>query len=703
MKKPRLMKKGDHGVSEIIGTLFVFSIVVTISGSFILWYVPYASGLNETQFEVSTKQALSGFSNQLTATDIQNNSIVHQNIPMGIQGAFFNNPTSSTLSYSKGFSLSLHYNVTIEATFSNSTPSGVVSNKLVANVPVGQNPNGVVVDTVNNLIFVLNSNYTSDSQGTISPGYVSVLNGATDTVGASIPLSGYPSGMAFDPYNNLIFIAEGNLSAPYNFGNQAPTFQSGFIQVIDGNSLKVVQTVYFSSAPDDVTFVPYLNSVMITTYFSVYGGAVVTLNATTFAQTGYIVVAHPSTSGSGVIPSSISYDPANGYVYVALGGGPEGIAIINPIVEQVIGYLYAETPWSLAYDTSTGSIFATESYISYGNEPLSNYYYSYPGGRTVFSLNGANDQQLTAYYGQFDTPVSLVYDRANQMVYVADFGNSSVYLFNGVTGKYVGFVANYPSNAGPGNGPNAMDWDPITGQIFVPNWNSGTVSVISGSTSITNQFASADNNFKPVDTLNSTGEIESYGTTQFVSQNYYYLQDGLPLEQGSGNSSGHILSNLPLDIKGAKGLYTLSSTIINMSGSETSISQTGSFLLSGRVTSLNNQIWTRGQVLNILSGGKLYSATVTSILLNNMTVVIRTPSVAAWNYSLYQYYSTAGASFNSNPSGTHWQLQGLPFRVIVGSDSIYISTLPLSLSGTGFTGLNLQAFQFEYLAVLLNL
>ncbi len=700
MKKPKSTRTRDHGVSEIIGTLLVFSIVVTITSSFILWYVPYASGLNENQFEVNTKQALSAFSDQLTSTDIQNNSIVHQNIPMGIQGAFFNNPTSSTLSYSKDFSLSLHYNVTIEATFSNGTPSGVVSNKLVANVPVGQNPNGVVVDTVNNLIFVLNSNYTSDYHGTITPGHISVLNGATDTVGAVIPLKGYPSGLAFDPYNNLIFVAEGNLSAGsgYNFGTLAPTFQNGFIQVIDGNSLKVVQTVYFSSAPDDVTFVPYSNSVMITTYFSVYGGAVVTLNATTFAQTGYIVVAHPSTSGNGVIPSSISYDPANGYVYVALGGGAEGIAIINPIIEQVIGYIGANTPWSLAYDTSTGSIFVTESYISSYNEPYSN-----SPGRTVFSLDGANNQPLASYSSQFNTPVSLIYDRANQIVYVADFGKSSVYLFNGVTGDYVGYVANYPGNAGPGNGPNAMDWDPITGQIFVPNWNSGTVSVISGSTSITNQFASADNNFKPVDTLNSTGEIESYGTTQFVSQNYYYLQDGIPLEQGTGNSSGHLLSNLPLDIKGAKGLFTFSSTIINMSGSETSVSQTGSFLLSGSVTSLDNQVWTRGQVLNFLSGGKLYSATVTSILLNNMTVVIKTPSVAAWNYSLYQYYNTASTSFNSNPIGTHWQLQGLPIRVIVGTDGIYISTFPLSLSGAGFTGFNLQAFQFEYLTVLLNL
>ncbi len=685
----RVFNKEDSAVSEIIGTLFVFVIIVGISSAFVFWYVPFSGTTYDNQYELTTKQALSGFSNQLLSKDIQNNSIIYQNVPLGIQGDFFSSPTPTSIMYSNNFNVSMQYNVTIEATFSGNTPPGEISNKLVGSIPVdGQNPNGVVVDTVDNLIFVLNSNYSYDHSHPLSPeqGGITVLSGATDYYNrpvGNLSLFGYPTGISFDPKSDFLFVAQGSISSGFNFNNylNTPAFQTGFMQVIDVHTMKVVHTVYFSSVPYDVTYVPYLNTLMMTIQYYNGGGAVDSLNATTFAQTGYITVAP---SGSPIIPSSISYDPANGYVYVALGT-PDGIAVINPITDDIVDNIItnaATTPWSLAYDTSDGYIFATNSYA--GPEQAST---------QLLIVNGANNQLVTSY-SNLNTPTSLVYDRANHYVYVADYGNSNIEIYDGTTGRHVGIVNGYPIGAGPGNGPNAMDWNPITGQIFVPNWNAGTVSIISGSTSITNQFASADNNFKPVDNLKGSGQIQAFGNTQFTSQNYYDLQDGTLIQQGSGNAFSQILGNLPLDITQNGGLVSLDSTIVNLFGAESSVSQSGNYLLSGTLTNLNLQSWTHGLTLNFVYNGQQYSATVTSILLNSLKFTINTTSVAAWNYSIYEKYNPSSNSYNPNPAGTIWQFSALPITVRVGTDSIIISTNSPFL---------LQAFQFDYVSALTDI
>ncbi|MCL4329361.1 MAG: hypothetical protein M1151_03460 [Candidatus Thermoplasmatota archaeon] len=683
--------RGDSSVSEIIGTLFIFAIIVSMFSTFIVWYIPFSGSQYENQYGAATSDAISSFSSQLYANSITNHSLIYQNMPLGIQGDFFNRPTNTEISQSDQFNISVHYNVSIQGTYSGNTPPGLISNSIVGNpVPVGQNPDGVVVDTVNNLIFILNSNYTQDTSAP-RPGSITVLSGATDLAIHNISLSGFPLGVAFNPKNNLIYVAEGNISNG-NFGTStyAPTFQDGFIQVISGNApFELVKTVEFAATPDDVTYVPYLNSVMITVYWQGgYGGAVATYNATSEVETGYIIVAH---SNSGVIPSSISYDPANGYVYVALGNGTQGIAIINPIIQQIIGYIPAQTPWSLAYDTSSGDIFVTESYINHNDVPSTN-----SPSRTVFTLDGANNQQVTSY-SQFNTPVSLVYDRANHFVYVADFGASAIDIFAGSNGTFLGSINGYPSNSGPGNGPNAMDWNPLNGQIYVPNWYSGTVSIISGSTSLSNHFASNGQRFKPVETMKGFGQVQAFGATPFSTQNYYDLQDGFAVLQGSGGSFGQSLSGLPMELYQKGGLLNLSLNVVNLSGQDSSVSQSGSYLLSGTVTSMERQTWNTGMVLNYLSGGTEYSVTVSSILLNNLTITINSSDFAAWNYSFFQQYNSSLSSYDSNPNGTVWEFanyHNAPFKMTVGKDSIEL---------TLESGLLLQSFGIDYMSVLTDL
>ena len=715
MKKVHNRK--DRTVSDIVGTLLIFSILVTLFTTFIAWYVPYSGNQYETQYHVSTLKSMSSLSNQLLSNSLQNNSHFSQSFPLGIQGNFFNSPAATSLSYLDSFSVAMHYNVSIQAVYSGNTPPSQLANQVIGSpIRVGNSPDGVAVDTVkiqgvyNNLIFVLNSNYSFDNSHPSTPkhGGITVISGATDYYNrpkGNISLLGYPTGITFDPKNDLLYVTEGNLSAgQFDFYNSPPTFQSGFVQVINANAnkLSVVRTVYFSSVPYDITYIPYLDQVMFTIQFSDYnpnnytgyGGAVVSFNATSYAETAFIPVAPLY---SNIIPSSISYDPANGYVYVALGNFTSffsrsyflGVGIINPITDQIVGNIASSTPWSLAYDTSQGTIFVSESLISSYNQPYSNYNYS--GGRTLFVLNGANGKVIKSYSYQFITPVSMTYDRSNHLVYVSDYGNDTVYAFNGINGT-LNQVIKLP-HAGPGNGPNAMAWDPLNGQIYVPDWNSGTLTVISGSTSITNQFSSADNNFRPVNTLKGSGQLQAYGVTPFAQEQYYDLQSGYVVQQGIGGSFGQILNGLPFAITGTAGVVSLDSSIVNIQGTPFSVSQSGNYILSGKVISMDKQSWATGLVLNFLYLGKEYSATVSSISLNNFSFSINSGAIAAWNYSLYSKYNSTSAPYNSNPVNSSWQFSTLPFKVRISNGAIQIySTKQIFL----------QTFQYDFLAILLN-
>ena len=651
---------------------------------FILWYVPYSGNQYDNQYQIETRNAISGYSSQLLSKSIQNGSLIYQNVPLGIQGDFFTNPSATTLSYSNQFNISMHYGVNIQGVYTGNAPTGNVPNKLVLTLPTnGVNPNGVVVDTVDNLIFVTNSNYSYDLGGGLVHGGITVLSGATDYYygPGNISLKGYPTGVAFDPLSDQVFVAEGNISTGnFGYATNTPEFETGFLQVIDGSTLRIVRTLNFSSAPYDVTFVPYLNALMLTIQYYGGGGAVTTLNATTLAQVGYLTVAP---DGSSIIPSSISYDPANSYVFVALGT-PLGIEVINPITDSNVSNIVtstASTPWSLTYDTSNGYIFASNSYVG----PSS-------ASPQLLVINGANNRLVTEYTN-LSTPTSLVYDRSNHMVYVADFGANKIDIFDGTTGLFVKSIA-CPTGANPGNGPNAMDWDPLTGQIFVPNWNTNSVSVISASISITNQTSSASG-FKPVDTINGTGQSQAFGITSFTDQNYYGLQDGLPIQQGAGGSFGESLGALPLELYQKVGLLNLSATVVNLIGNEYSTTESGNYLLSGKVSQLNQYAWNAGMVLDYLNHGVEYSATVTSIILTNFTMTINSTAFAAWNYSLFTQYNSSSGGFNHDPAGTNWTFRSLPFRVMISENTITIS----------FTGLQLQlrSFDLTNMSVITNI
>ena len=75
------------------------------------------------------------------------------------------------------------------------------TNTVVATVPVGTSPGGIAVDTSKNLVYVANQLSAT----------ISVINGETNTVARTftLPSSASPGNVAVDPSANHLFVADG--------------------------------------------------------------------------------------------------------------------------------------------------------------------------------------------------------------------------------------------------------------------------------------------------------------------------------------------------------------------------------------------------------------------------------------------------------------------------------------------------------------
>ncbi|MHB1708650.1 MAG: hypothetical protein ACYCT2_04150 [Thermoplasmataceae archaeon] len=123
----------DRAVAEIIGTILVFAIVVSVFTTFVAWYVPTTGTANEQAYQNSALTAFSELSAKLSSNIVQNGSTIVQAIPLGIAGVppfqpststqISSDPTSSVFNFSLGFNLTLDY--TINGNIARSTNASV--------------------------------------------------------------------------------------------------------------------------------------------------------------------------------------------------------------------------------------------------------------------------------------------------------------------------------------------------------------------------------------------------------------------------------------------------------------------------------------------------------------------------------------------------------------------------------------------------
>jgi hypothetical protein len=112
----------DRAVAEIIGTILVFAILVSVFTAFVAWYVPTTGTANEQAYQNSALTAFSELTAKLSSDTIQNGSTLVQDVPLGIAGVppfqpstptqISSDPSSSVFNFSLSFNLTVNYTIT---------------------------------------------------------------------------------------------------------------------------------------------------------------------------------------------------------------------------------------------------------------------------------------------------------------------------------------------------------------------------------------------------------------------------------------------------------------------------------------------------------------------------------------------------------------------------------------------------------------
>ncbi|MFI5414640.1 MAG: hypothetical protein ACHQ16_03120, partial [Candidatus Lutacidiplasmatales archaeon] len=415
---------------------------------------------------------------------------------------------------------SAHHELFVANYFSNNvTVVNTTSNLAAATIAVGTNPIAVVVNTVSGLVDVVNVNGAQ--------GNVSVLNPVTNTLGATVRVGSVPEAAAFDAARDRLYVANG---ASNNVSVVDDSNGSVDAAIATGHGAGPNSIVYDAMSGD--LYVACAGSQNITVINPATNRSVANLSTGTLLPASaivdlatnevYVVDGQTTSTEANVTvvsgatnravasvpleayPTSIAYDPVDGQVYVANGGGNDTFWL-DPSTNR-IGGAAGVGPWPdvlenpLVFDSANHDLYVLNPYDS-----------------TVLVIGPA--RTLVATIGVGLTPIAIAFDAANGFVYVANNYDGNVTVINGSTNHVVGsllvkmyetldalvvdpttnelYVADGSGNnvtvfgatnfsklatIPVGNSPRAMVYDTRNGTILVGNFGSGNLSVISDTT-----------------------------------------------------------------------------------------------------------------------------------------------------------------------------------------------------------------------------
>lgn len=226
------------------------------------------------------------------------------------------------------------------------------------------------------------------------------------------------------------------------------------------------------------------------------------LSTATNGVAGNIYLGHDS------YPTSVAYDPINGYMYVTEYGhkavaaiSPKNNAITteiavssNPVaiaVDKSNGYIYIANPLNNTVsiiDAANGTVIST---IRVGRGPdgitrdsINNYTYVSSGASDVVSVVSGNAVIHNITVGV--NPGGILFDQSNKEIYVLDYGtvnptgcinninngvNCSVSVISPASNSEVSAI-------NTGRSPSSIVYDNATGSLYVANEGSNTISII---------------------------------------------------------------------------------------------------------------------------------------------------------------------------------------------------------------------------------
>ena len=372
-----------------------------------------------------------------------------------------------------------------------------VAQTLIATVPVGQDGFYLAANPATNKIYVVNYCGNDPSCGTTTPGTVTVINGLTNTVDATITVGGHPTFVMINPLTNKLYVPNrrDNTVSVINGATNAviktisvgshPTFgdiniltnriyvvdsgngQGTTMDVIDGHADSVVATVTVGNFPQGAAVNPVTNKI----YVSNYCGAQFGCNQT-FAN-GTVTVVDGATNTVtatvtvGVAAQVIFADAATNKVWVLNLCGSTLSCDATGDNSQVVGSVTQIDGATLA--TSTANTGKGAGALAY-NPVANKAYVSNSTDNTETLIDGVTLATNTVAVGQ--TPFDVEVNPVTNKIYVCNNAGNSVTTIDGNTLATTTIAV--------GVGPVESWVNPATDRVYVSNTGDSTVSVLGG-------------------------------------------------------------------------------------------------------------------------------------------------------------------------------------------------------------------------------
>ena len=320
------------------------------------------------------------------------------------------------------------------------------NNSVTATINVQIFPEFAVVNSITNKIYVTNRHSNS----------VSVIDGATNTVIKTIAVGNKPTVEDVNPITNKIYVV--------NNGNGTGTTMT----VIDGNTDTVTATVTVGNYPLAVA----VNSVTNTIYVVNYCGNQPGCNATTAPGTISVVdgttntVTHTVTVQYG--PGLVLLNPVTNKIWVQNScGNDSSCPLGSGDNSQVVGTVSQIDGVTLAVQTvNVGKGFGAMTVNSVSNQA----YASNNTDNTATVIDGVTLATRNVNVGT--APDDIEVDVNTNTVIICNSGDNTVTVFNGET------LATTTVNVG--NTPVEAWVNPVANRMYVSNVGDNTVSVLSG-------------------------------------------------------------------------------------------------------------------------------------------------------------------------------------------------------------------------------
>ncbi|MCL4451847.1 MAG: YncE family protein [Candidatus Thermoplasmatota archaeon] len=288
----------------------------------------------------------------------------------------------------------------------------------IGNRTVQHSPFGVAFDPYNNYMYVANG----------ASGNVSVIN-QSNVVIRNISVQSVPAEIAFDPYNNYMYVANG---------------ASGTVSVINQSNV-VIRNISVQKSPGGIAFDPYNNYMYVTNLGN---------NTVSVINQSNIVIKNISVQSE---PFGIAFDPHNNYIYVE-NFNSSSVSVINQSNVVIKNISVQHSPFGVAFD------------------PYNNYMYvANARSRTVSVINQSN--VVIKNISVQSVPAEIAFDPYNNYMYVANDGSNNVSVINqsNVVIKNISVQSE----------PIGIAFDPYNNYMYVANDGNHTVSILSSTHDIT--------------------------------------------------------------------------------------------------------------------------------------------------------------------------------------------------------------------------